>query len=47
MNRLVSPYGLGRKFQIWVPGRCRAEFAAAAARLRALTHAEPPLGEPG
>jgi MraZ protein len=35
----VTFVGLGRKFQIWEPGRFRAELAAATAKVRAFQHA--------
>jgi MraZ protein len=34
----VSFVGLGHKFQIWEPGRFRAEFAEATAKVRAFWH---------
>ena len=34
----VSFVGLGHKFQIWEPGRFRAEFAEATAKVRAFKH---------
>jgi MraZ protein len=47
----VSFVGLGRKFQIWEPGRFRGEFAEATAKVRAFKQvpgtrmaAEKPLG---
>src|ERR1700722_5677230 len=51
----VSFVGLGHKFQIWEPGRFRAEFAEATAKVRAfkqvpgtrMAAAEKPLGARG
>jgi MraZ protein len=40
ITEAVTFVGLGHKFQIWEPGRFRAELAAATAQVRALKHSD-------